>query len=61
MRRDVRCPVCGKVLCRAKESAGLAHDPDGELILYCRGCRAEIPFRYVKLAQKPNATTQQSL
>lgn len=61
MRRDVRCPVCGKVLCRAKETAGMAHDPGGELFLWCRGCRAEIPFRYVRLApRKPNTTDIQS-
>lgn len=62
MRRDVRCPVCGKVLCRAKECAGLAHDPgNGEIFLWCRGCRAEIPFKYVRLMPKKSISPNQSL
>lgn len=53
MRRDVRCPVCGKVLCRAKECAGMAPDPDGDIFLWCRGCRAEYPYRYIRILPKP--------
>jgi len=55
LRKNIRCPVCGKVLCRAGDTAGLVHDPrGGEIFLWCRGCRGEIPFRYVRLAGRKN-------
>ena len=52
MRKNIRCPVCGKMLCRANDDADMKHDPRGDIFLWCKGCRTEIPFRYVKLTSQ---------
>ena len=52
MRRDVLCPHCGKRLARTNFDAELHYTLDGYVLLWCKNCKAEIPFR----VRKPNTS-----
>jgi hypothetical protein len=42
--RDVLCPYCGKRLARARNGVEFLPNDRGPLLLWCKGCRTEIPF-----------------
>jgi hypothetical protein len=44
MQKDVLCPKCGKRLARARNGVTLEPMPRGSILLWCKGCRAEVPF-----------------
>lgn len=48
MKRDIKCPRCGKLLARTEFGAELRYTLDGYVLLWCKSCRAEIPFRVIK-------------
>lgn len=57
MQKDVLCPKCGKRLARARNGVTLEPMPRGSILLWCKGCRAEVPFE----AHEPQKTNIKSL
>lgn len=57
MKTDVKCPHCGKLLARTNFGAELRYSLDGCVLLWCKSCRAEIPFK----VKKPNETPTEPL
>lgn len=54
MRTNVICPHCGRTIAKTAFAGRLVYTLDGDILLWCTRCKAEIPFRYEKREANPH-------